>query len=495
MELVDESLWQETVARSSLPPLPVAPLQQRAASPQVDLDRPLGRPRLAPEAAQSTHDTTATQQVFQTVVDRAAHLLHAQVCVLDAQERVVVASQPRLIGRQWTQAKAKSATSIVRTAMTLQNGDFTLVAELRRDEATPPHVAQALIELLVSEERYRHSPTRPPLADARQFKDRFIYELLLRQDIREEDMLRQGQMLGIDLMQTRAVLLIDATTYILQRPAGDAGDTANAPMPDERLQRRVNAIITSVVDYFRLPNDNICAYIGGGEIVLLKASGTKDLRAWARESRPDRSDRPDLRNGSEIGERSDRAEKLREQPGASWANLTALKRAGEGLLSHLQRAIQSDITIGIGRYHPGVRGLARSYQDARAAVLLGRHFQGANRLHCLDGLGAAAFIGVSEEQTKIDLARHLLSPMDQDPELLETVRVFFAADCIPSTTAQRLIIHRNTLTYRLDKVTSLTGLDPRRFDDAIQIRLALLLRTLQNDSVHPGSQDVCADAQ
>ncbi|MEO7001178.1 MAG: helix-turn-helix domain-containing protein [Ktedonobacterales bacterium] len=151
--------------------------------------------------------------------------------------------------------------------------------------------------------------------------------------------------------------------------------------------------------------------------------------------------------------------------------------------------------MGIGRYHPGVRGLARSYQDARAAVLLGRHFQGANRLHCLDGLGAAAFIGISEEQTKIALARHLLSPLDQDPELLDTVSVFFAEDCCPSTTAQRLIIHRNTLTYRLDKVASLTGLDPRRFDDAVQMRLALFLRTLQSNYAQVDNQDVCADAQ
>ena len=46
-------------------------------------------------------------------------------------------------------------------------------------------------------------------------------------------------------------------------------------------------------------------------------------------------------------------------------------------------------------------------------------------------------------------------------------------------TAKRLCIHRNTLTYRLEKITSLTGLDPRCFDEAVQIRLALLLQELQ----------------
>ncbi|WP_369128003.1 helix-turn-helix domain-containing protein [Ligilactobacillus salivarius] len=43
-------------------------------------------------------------------------------------------------------------------------------------------------------------------------------------------------------------------------------------------------------------------------------------------------------------------------------------------------------------------------------------------------------------------------------------------------------MHRNTLNYRLDKIASLIGLDPRRFDEAVQIRLALLLRKLQFSS-------------
>lgn len=68
--------------------------------------------------------------------------------------------------------------------------------------------------------------------------------------------------------------------------------------------------------------------------------------------------------------------------------------------------------------------------------------------------------------------------LDRDPELLKTLSVFFAHDLSPGETAAALAIHRNTLRYRLDKITSLTGLDPRRFDDAVQIRAALLLRSL-----------------
>jgi carbohydrate diacid regulator len=147
-------------------------------------------------------------------------------------------------------------------------------------------------------------------------------------------------------------------------------------------------------------------------------------------------------------------------------------------LEWLQSDTGASLSIGLGRYHPGVRGLARSYQDARAALSLGRRFHRQSQVHCLDRLGIAAFVGIPDEQTKIELSTYLLSPLDHEPELLETLAVFFDRDCSPSVTASQLTIHRNTLSHRLDKITSLTGLDPRRFDDAVQIRLALLLRTL-----------------
>ena len=166
---------------------------------------------------------------------------------------------------------------------------------------------------------------------------------------------------------------------------------------------------------------------------------------------------------------------------------TALKRASASLLSRLRCDTNSAISRGIGRYHPGIQGLARSYQDARAALSLGHRFHGQNRVHCLDNLGVAAFVGISDESTKIDLAKHLLTPLDQESELIETLRMFFAENCYPSSTASKLSIHRNTLSYRLDKITSLTGLNPRQFDDAVQIRLALLLRSLSIESPQLGN--------
>jgi carbohydrate diacid regulator len=137
-------------------------------------------------------------------------------------------------------------------------------------------------------------------------------------------------------------------------------------------------------------------------------------------------------------------------------------------------------SVGIGCYHKVLGGLSRSHEDARAALSLGCRLHGDRGVHCLDALGTAAFIGVSDEQTKLELAKYLLSPLDGEPELIATLETLFAENCHPMRAAQRLGVHRNTLGYRLDKIGLLTGMDPGLFERAVQIRLALLLRSLQD---------------
>jgi carbohydrate diacid regulator len=368
-------------------------------------------------------------QVAREAVRQLGDLLGAQVAVVGAED-VLVAGE------------AVTGEVALRVALSV-DGQLAevVVAASNAAEAVPPRAARALVELVVG--RLVGSERPPSQYD---LKNAFIHDLLHGQLASESAALREGQLLGMDLTQPRAVIVIDARAYILACDEPGSGQPA-----DERVRQRARAVIGSVVSFFHLPDETICAYIGDGEIAILKASNTRNLALWA-----DRHD-----------------------PGAScdsWANLAALRRAGEALLRRLHNDTDVTISIGIGRYHPGLSGLSRSYGDARAALALGCRFHGQNKVHCLDRLGIAAFVGAFDECTKADLAAYLLSPLDDEPELIATLGAFFTVDCCPSQAAERLAIHRNTLSYRLEKVASLTGLNPRRFDDAVQIRLALLLR-------------------
>ncbi len=334
---------------------------------------------------------------------------------------------------------------LIRVPVRMHGQAGEVVIRPNDDEVIAPRIARAIVELTINQ-----ALVVSGLPNEHELKNKFIHDLLLGPVGDEADLLREAQILGMDLSRPRAVLLINAADYILA-PGGPGWMETS----ETRIQRRTQLVIESVVHFFHLPTDAICAYIGDGEVAVLKASAASDLAAWT-----DHTDSGD-------------------ETSSSWADLKALKRACTALLGRLRTDTNGAISIGIGRYHPGLQGLARSYQDARAALSLGRRCQGHNRVHCLDGLGIAAFVGLPDERTKSDLARHLLSPLDYEAELLDTLDVFFLENCSASTTASRLSIHRNTLSYRLDKIASLTGLDPRRFDEAVQIRLSLLLRSLQ----------------
>jgi len=381
---------------------------------------------------------TNFDRVACAISSRAAELFQAHVRVIDERGMVVACSPPIDDGAMEEEAVEARASIRVPLRLETRAGEVVLVPR-SDDEPIPPRLAQALVDLVVGEVAMADR-----LPSQSELKNRFIYDLLRGEGGDHGVILRDARLLGMDLSPPRAVILIDAADYI---------SGGSDRFPDDP-SRRAQQVIRSVVGFFHLPNDTICAWNGDTEIAVLKASDTKNLETWV-----DRDGDP-------------------EPPGASWANLAALKRAARALLARLRHDTGTDIALGIGRYHPGIGGLARSYSDARAALTLGRRFDGQNRVHCLDGLGIAAFVGLSDEETKVGLARHLLGPLDHEPDLLQTLETFFDEDCSLSATAGRLSIHRNTLGYRFDKVQTLTGLDPRRFDDAVQVRLALVLRSL-----------------
>jgi carbohydrate diacid regulator len=387
------------------------------------------------------------EPIAREVSRRAAELLCAKTVVISDQQRVVAASEAEVMGGQaGAHLEAQLHDSLAREGLKIpfkvggREGEVVVGESLGR-EVISPRLAKAVVELVIYQATLVHE-----LPDQLELKNKFIHDLLRGKADDEETVHRHAGIFGIDLSPPRAVILIDAANYILAPPDIEGHDQS------EQARRRAQLVIGSIVGFFSLPNDTICAYIGEGEVAVLKASDTKNLYDWAE---------------GEVASPS----------GPSWANLAALKRAGAALLARLQADTSTSLGVGIGRYHRGVAGLSRSYQDAKVALSLGRRFHGENRVHCLDALGVATFVGVADEQTKIELARHLLSPLDDEPELIATLNALFAADGHPTEAARHLGIHRNTLAYRLDKIALLTGMDVHSFDAAVQMRLALLLRS------------------
>ena len=66
-------------------------------------------------------------------------------------------------------------------------------------------------------------------------------------------------------------------------------------------------------------------------------------------------------------------------------------------------------------------------------------------------------------------------PEEIDDEVLATVNKFFDNSLNVSETSRQLFIHRNTLIYRIEKLQKATGLDVRVFDDALTLKIALMV--------------------
>lgn len=386
-------------------------------------------------------------QIATVVARKLSALLQTEVLISDSKQAVVASRRfdsPDLIDNKNSHQHCQNR-HYIKLPFHVQDQVGEIQIEQWVDgEKLSPKLAQAFIDLVVSQVAY------PAFPDQQTYKNQVISNLLQGRISEEKVALQQANLLGIDFTPPRAVILIDAADCLVSMNSGDI-------LSSYDQQRCSRSIINSIVTFFNLPDDTICADLGAGEFAVLKASDTKNLSPWAAH-----------------------AAAASDLLGASWTNLDALKRAGNALLIRLREETETALSVGIGRYHPGILGLARSYQDARVALRLGRQFNGQNRVYCLDDLGIAAFACVADERTKVELALHLLSPLDNEPDLIQTLDVFFEENCALTTTARRLSIHRNTLTYRLEKITSLTGLDPRRFDEAVQIRLALLLQEFES---------------
>jgi carbohydrate diacid regulator len=211
--------------------------------------------------------------------------------------------------------------------------------------------------------------------------------------------------------------------------------------------------VISIATGFHRSQDDLWSYICHGTIAMLKAGGRQQLRAWLAAGPP--AARVSSSNPIDL----------------------AAQRAAEALLAHLEPHFDATFQIGVGRLYPGPAGLASSAKDARIALDVGRvlHSGGhrESRVYPSTSLGIDAFARTCVAPARHEFACRLLAPLDAEPELRQTLEAFFEENCAVGASASKLHLHRNTLGYRLDKIAQLTGLDPRSFEDAVQMRIAL----------------------
>lgn len=68
----------------------------------------------------------------------------------------------------------------------------------------------------------------------------------------------------------------------------------------------------------------------------------------------------------------------------------------------------------------------------------------------------------------------------EDPDLVKCVNVFFENDLNIAESARNTFMHRNTFLKRVERIIELTGIDIRKFENAMVFKFLMIIYKLAN---------------
>lgn len=139
----------------------------------------------------------------------------------------------------------------------------------------------------------------------------------------------------------------------------------------------------------------------------------------------------------------------------------------EQLITRMKEYGQLRFRVSLGNYFTGPGSIARSYRTAKTTMVVGKQRMPESRCYFYQDLMLPVLLdSLRGDWQANELARPLarLKAMDNNGLLRRTL-----------ATSKALFIHRNTLEYRLNRISELTGLDLGNFDDRLLLYVALQL--------------------
>jgi len=286
------------------------------------------------------------------------------------------------------------------------------------------------------------------IALERQAKDNFIHDLISGRVGNDSDLfIARGEIVGYDINLPRIAILVNI--YHFGVAVQESIQKYNSLKESEmQLQRIKNDVLRTIRDLFINQPQEIVSYIGGDRFIVLKTVKHQD--------------KPELN---------------REQ------SIIISQKIKKAIL--IQRKFHA--SIGIGEYHPGIKGIMRSYQEACRALEIGNKMNDKAGIHHIANLGISRLFAEISPETSNDFIRYVYKDNAKKklkPIFWETLQAFFDNNMNITDTSKAIYVHRNTLIYRLEKIKRFTGLDPRKFSEALQLYIALKINKLTGETNH-----------
>ena len=148
------------------------------------------------------------------------------------------------------------------------------------------------------------------------------------------------------------------------------------------------------------------------------------------------------------------------------------------IVDMINTEIMINVKVAFGTMVQELKDVSKSYKEAKMALNVGKIFYAERNISAYATLGIGRLI----YQLPVNLCKMFIEeifgeriPEELDEETLHTVNKFFENSLNVSETSRQLFLHRNTLVYRIEKLQKTIGLDIRNFDDALTLKIALMV--------------------
>lgn len=148
------------------------------------------------------------------------------------------------------------------------------------------------------------------------------------------------------------------------------------------------------------------------------------------------------------------------------------------LVSIMNTEAMVNVRVSYGSLTDKLQQITSAYQEAKIAMEVGRIFYVEKEVLAYQELGIGRLIHQLPESLCEMFLKEVFDEQEEnifDEEILSTVNQFFENNLNISETARQLYVHRNTLVHRLERIQKLTGLDVRMFEDALTLKIALMV--------------------
>lgn len=143
--------------------------------------------------------------------------------------------------------------------------------------------------------------------------------------------------------------------------------------------------------------------------------------------------------------------------------------------SYVEEKYNINMRVGLSEEIKVIQDFPHAYQQA--SVVLDMHRGSHNHIEQFDGSSLEfLFKGIASSMNHDYASRILKGLSDKDKqEIKSIIDVYIASNGSINQASEILFIHKNTMQYRLNKIQTLTGYNPRELKDLIKLYIALQL--------------------